>query len=497
MTGIQIFIGGVEVVSDKTFVITEELLTTASTILNNLMPKTWDDNKDYYSNFYFPKDYSGCEIYNNGELIFAGIVKNSGDISLRPTDPKYCSLQVLDYKTLLSEGKTLDFVISNKTIIEAITQVTNAIADYGFVVGNIEINNGTELIGAYNTLNKTPYDVYQYLAEISQTRWFTRMIDADTVAVDFYSPELMTRANDIEYTAEYFETNNIIDISFSFTTQDYRNQQAIISKMIYANIDTDETITATSNQNVFTTSQTIGILNYAYVNGVAKTIGTNIDKNLGIYADFYYTPEKNTIEASINYTLGDQVRFIYTPLIQGREVVSNNDEIDRIETQTGRNGIISRYEERNDILSSIELNKIAQTYIQYKGKSEIILSVKTQNTDILQIGQQVYFDIPVFTELALDYLVTKKEIGITKTGTDGVTFYTYTLSSNYNSETAINYFDNQRRKASGNIGNNEFIIRNIDVNTQTDIIFDNLIISDISATNDNILNSILNSPFID
>ena len=35
-------------------------------------------------------------------------------------------------------------------------------------------------------------------------------------------------------------------------------------------------------------------------------------------------------------------------------------------------------------------------------------------------------------------------------------FYTYTLTSNFNSESAINYFDNQRAKNNGNIGEGEY-----------------------------------------
>ena len=278
MTGVQIFINGTEVVSNKEFVIKEEMLSTSSTILNNCYPKAWEDDHDYYSRFFMPKDYSNCTIYRDGTLIFAGILKNTGNILLRPSDPKFGAFQILDYKTLLSEGKTLDFVISNKTIVEAITQVTNAIADYGFVVGNVQISSGTDVIGAYSTLNKTPYDVYQYLAEISQSRWFTRMIDADTVAIDFYSPELMTRADNIEYTTEYFETNNIVDIHYSYSTGDYRNKQIILSDTVYGNIDTNENIIANGYQTSYVASQTIGILNYVYVNSVAKTIGTNTEK---------------------------------------------------------------------------------------------------------------------------------------------------------------------------------------------------------------------------
>ena len=71
-------------------------------------------------------------------------------------------------------------------------------------------------------------------------------------------------------------------------------------------------------------------------------------------------------------------------------------------------------------------------------------------------------------------MVKKKETEITQTGNDGVIFYTYELSSNYNSETAINYFDNQRNKTNGNISEDEFITRNIDIESTANIIFDNL-----------------------
>lgn len=471
---IQAFINGIEVVSDKDFTIKEEFLNTSSTILNNCYPKSWEEEKDYVNNFFFPKDYSSCQIYQNNNLIFAGIVKNSGEISLRPTDPKYCSLQILDYKTLLSEGQTLDFVISNKTIEEAINLVINAISSYGFVVGNIQLTNGSDLIGAYSTLNKTPYDVFQYLAEISQSKWFTRTIDENNVAIDFYSPELMEVADDIQYTQQYFEENNIVDIKFSFGTRDYRNKQTMLSDLVYANINSNENITTNGFQNAYTTSGIIGKIESIIINGQEKSFGTNTEKELGIYADFYYTPGTNALESTQNYTAGTIINVIYTPLVKGRQIVYNNNEINRISNQINRNGIIARYENRNDVLSSEELNKIGQAYIKYKGQAEILLTIITQNKDILKIGQQVYFDIPELVDLAQNYMVKTKETQITQTGDFGNIFYTYTLSSNFDSENAINYFDNQRRKSSGNITESEFITRNIDIENNANIDFENI-----------------------
>lgn len=494
---IQMFINNEEVVSNQNISILEELLNTSSTILNNCYPLSWETTKDYVSNFYFPQDYSSCEIYNDNNLIFAGIVKNSAEISLRPTEPKYCSLQILDYKTLLSEGQCLDIVIPEDTIQNQIESVINYISDYGFVIGNIQLTNPNEIAGAYSTLDKTPYDVFQYFAEITGAKWFTRMIDKNTLAIDFYSPELMPYVPDIEYTQEYFEENNIIDMNFSFGTLDYRNKQVILSDQVFSSIDTTDIIIATSEQNQFTLSGIVGNLKQVFVNGVAQSIGTSKDKELGIYADFYYKIGENTIESSINQPNGAEIRAIFTSLIKGRQVVSNVDEIERITSQIGRNGTIARYETRNDVSSNKALIQIAQSYLKYKGKPEILLTIKTQNKDLFNVGQQVYFNMTQLPILAQDYMIKSKEINIIKSGDYQNVFYTYTLCSNYDSENAINFFDNQRRKRSGNIDENEFITRNIDIDNEVNIIFDNLSIQEIQITDDNKLNASLNAVFIE
>lgn len=492
---IQAYIGGVEVVSNKNFTIHEEMLNTSSTILNNCYPKSWEATKDYVSNFFYPEDYSKCEIYNNSNLIFAGVVENSGEISLRPTDPKYCSLQILDYKTLLSEGQTLDYVIPEGTIEQAIDSVIAKISDYGFVKGNVVLNNGNETMGAYSTLDKTPYDVFQYIAEISSSRWFTRMVDATHTAIDFYSPEYIEQANDVEYTNQYFKDNNIVDLKFSFGSRDYRNKQVITSSQVFSSIDTTDVIFATLNQTTFTTSQTVGKLKKAYVNGVEMSVGTSGDKEKGIYADFYYKIGTNEIESSILPPNNAEIRFIYTSLVKGRQVITNESEIARITTQINRNGTIARYETREDTSSSSELARIAATYLKYKGKPEITITIITKDTDLFNIGQQTYFNAPI-NALKGNYLVKAKDIEITKTGNDGIVFYTYTLTNSFDTENAINFFDNQRRKRSGNLEEDEYISRNIDISNEANIYFENTNISEITITDDNTLNAKLNAPLI-
>ena len=127
--------------------------------------------------------------------------------------------------------------------------------------------------------------------------------------------------------------------------------------------------------------------------------------------------------------------------------------------------------------------KIAKTYLEVKGQSEITLKITTKDVDLFNIGQQVYFNAPI-DELKKNYLVKSKEIQITKTGNDGIIFYVYTLSSTYNGEKAINFFDNQRRKSEGNLDKGQFITRYIDVSNVCDIIFDNLTIEEIENNNE-------------
>jgi len=486
---IQMFINGEEVVCDKNIEITEELLTTSSTILNNCYPKSWETTHDYISNFYFPKDYSKCLIYKDEELIFCGIVKNTGTISLNPREPHFCSLQILDFKTFLSEGETLDFVISNKTITQAINMVVDEIKQYGFEVGNINISEASDVIGAYSTLEKTAYDVFQYLADITQSKWFTRMVDQDKVAIDFYDIEQLPEKDDIEYNLEYFEENNIQDMTFSYSTQDYRNKQVMLSEEVYGGIDYTDNILADGYNTTFNLLSNIAVLKNISVNGISKTIATGEDKELGIEADFYYNPGENVIEANDTYTAGSNIEVLYTPLVKGRQIVYNNQEVNRIGNQTGRKGVISRYERRNDVLSSAELDNIGQTYIKYKGHPEITLTLTTYNNNLYNIGDIVYFNAPL-TDLQQQYMVKKKTTQIIATTND--IFYIYELSSSYNSETAINYFDNQRAKASGNISAGEYITRNIDIENGADIIFNNLVITEIEEGN--ILNCTLNSP---
>lgn len=434
--------------------------------------------------------------HTDSDILFCGVVKNSGNISLNPREPHYQTLQILDFKTFLSEGETLDFVIADKTIEEAIDQVIATISPYGFIKGNIQILGADTSIGAYSTKDKTAYDVFNYLADITQSRWTTRLIDENTVAVDFYDPTLLPQGTAIDYTTQWFQDNLIDDISYSYGSNDYRNKQVMTSNEVYGSILQTQTIVANGYQTQFDTEQKIGQITSITANGNQLTVATTEQKELGYSADIYYTPGNNYFESADLRSTGEILIVNYIAIVEGRQIITNGTEITRVATATGRKGVVARYENRNDATTSGELQLIGQSYIKYKGVPEIKLSVSTRS-NIWNVGDRVQFNAPI-NELDTEYMVKQKTISrvLANPSSEEVIFYTFELTSSFNSEQAINYFDNQRAKAKGNIGQGEYITRNVDIENNANIVFYDSSVEEVTPVGDNTLNAILNAPFI-
>lgn len=488
----KIYIDDVEVKCDNQFDIEEEFMNPSSIVLTNVYPANWTPT-DLMNNYYFPEDYTKCKIYKDDVLYFVGIVKNSADMELNPLKPHYCSLQILDPSTLLSEGTTLDYVIANKTVTEAINQVINSISDYGFVAGNIQIPEQYDtLIGAYSTLDKAPFDVFQYLSQISLTRWGTRMIDEDTTAIDFFSPELLDSQGTIKLEKDYCSEHHIESITYDYSTDDYRNKQIITSDEVFGNVEQTQTVLSNGYDTSFTTEQKIGKINSIKVNDSEATFATSNEKDLGITADFYYKVSENTFDSDNVYSAGTEIEISYTPIVQGREVSYNTPEINRINTNLGRNGTISQYENRTDVTSSSELQLVGQSYIKFKGIPEITLTI-TSRSDFLILGGKYTFSGPL-SQLNGDYLVKTKKTSVTQSDEYNWFIYEYQLTNSFDVENELNYFDNQRSKANGNISQGEYIARNVDIENTALIIFDNAELIEVEMGN-NILNAPLNAPF--
>lgn len=590
----KIYIDNEEVICSQKMTIKEQLKNTNSVILNNIYPKSWEQDKDYVSRFYMPKDYSHCKIidesidttteydlsnnineisnrniggntsimyyvessistyvklvpgltykvtFNNertgniafyesdnlnigtlstriayaepgtntyiitptkpyiiatkeynsanyvsiekittelsNNLIFSGVIKNSGNINLNPRYPHYSTLQLLDYKTFLSEGDTLNYVLEKQKVSDSIKQITENLD--GFMVGQIKINDSE--VSAYNCNEKTPYDVFEFLAEITGAIWYTKAVNENLVLINFYSTDQLSTANDIEYDTQYFKDNKIEDIKYSYSAKDYRNKQIILNDTATGISQTEYlTYEGKDLQTIYPISSIISI------KSGTKTYSftTQTAKNNGQMANFYYRYNSNQIEVETGIGTGKTLEVTYYPVVISRQIAYNQDEINRINEATGRNGIIARYEKRTDTNNEVALSQIAQSYLDYKGVPEVTLTVKTYESDLLELGQRVFFNGPL-EDLKTNYLVTEKEINMVTSGNQQLLFFTYKLSSSFNDENAINFFDNQRRKLESNIDEGEFIQRYIDIPNEINIIFYDLSITEVEIPKD-------------
>lgn len=483
---IQIFINDEEIVCESNFEIQEEFMNVSHIELYKVYPKSWKGTNRLLTDYYFPDDYSKCNIYDDTQLIFSGLAKNSADMELDPFKPHYCSLQIFDYSTLLSEGDLLNFVIYEKTVEEAIEQVINAISNYGFAKGEILIPpEQNTVISSYSTSEKAPYDVFQYLSLISGTRWGTRMIDENTTAIDFFSPELLEKKGTIECTKSYYTQNRIEKCTYDYSTTNYRNKQIITSDEVYANIKQKELLLSNGYDTTFLVEQKIGRIISISLNDVPKNFATMDEKEIGITADFYYKVSESQFTSKDTLAQGNKIIIEYIPIVKGREIVVDTSESSRINNITGRNGIIARYENRNDVTSSSELQAIGKTCIKYYGKPELSLKIISRE-DFLQLGGKYHFNAPI-EKLDVDFLVKSKKTRILYNTELYLKVYEYELTNTFDLENDINYFDNQRAKATGNISVGEYIARNIDVENTINIIFNNLQIEELEIDVENVL----------
>lgn len=341
---IHMYIANEEVVCNKQIDIVQELKNANSLVLNNCYPLSWENDKDYVSRYYMPEDYSlfkltyddldiellaedGQELLTeNGQVIlvksgaidqsimFAGIIKRSKAMDLNPVKPHYATLQVLDFKTFLSEGELFNFVLTDMTIQEAIEYVIGQYSQYNFSVGNLNLGNKlTETIGTYNCNQKTLYDVLEYFAQITSSVWTTRYVSDTDIAIDFYSLESLPQGKDLVYDKDFCDLNSIINISYSFNSNNYRNKQIMTSDVIIANtLTTEEYITIGQE---YTTDEKISSIVSATLDGNDLSVATTQDKQNGETADLYYKVGENTFELDEDIFPGQELIIQYYPQI--------------------------------------------------------------------------------------------------------------------------------------------------------------------------------------
>lgn len=609
---ITMYINDEEVVCDKQFEIIENIANNNTAVLKNCYPKNWEWSKDYKSLYYFPEDYSKFELYVGNTLIFYGVVKRSNSMTLNPFQPHFTDLQVIDYKTFLSETKQLDFVITNITIQRAFERIFNEI-EFPAIL-DVEIGNKSdETIYRYSTKDKTIADCFNYLCSLTGSTWYFDHVGSlndsgfegdglqtyksncefelmynngdgyvmekshnkeltinatGSIYIDYlYTTQAISRigivissrmtqgfqykflnpyeipghlhdiplgskgveivlpttvgagnyiyykkgklyafnpttnteidvtpTNDsfkavfkgdrnnsatikvvddenmkvinINYGQEFFENYNIVDMSYNLSSSDYRNKQNIVADNIKGSNILFESFWLDGKTTQIYLSQNVAGVKFAEINDEnIKVVSQNFkDKNEDY--DCYFTQGSNVINLKNANKKGDYLRILYYPDMSLKLSVTEDEEIERIKNNTDTTGIISRYEKRSDVSVAEEMNKIAQSYLKYKGKGDYTITIQTFNKELAHLGDKIQLTTNDNLKFLEDeYYVKSISTQCTTNNADNKAyiFRTYTLVNNFNFEYATNYFDNQRAKMIGNIQDGQYIDRDIEI----------------------------------
>ena len=235
----------------------------------------------------------------------------------------------------MSEGDLLNYVMPSMSISDVLKYLVKDLN--GFYLGQIEIDND-DTIATYNCNNKTPHDVLEYIAEVSGAIWFTRVLDDKVVSINLISPGQLETETTIEYTEEYFIENNIVDISYSYNAQDYRNKQIITNDEATSDVEHTEVVLYEGGN--ITTEYLVAKLVSVKNGWIPYTVANKLS---GENAHFIYDYGSDIVEVN-SVNTGYLFTLTYYPIINLRQVAYNQDEIERITDVMS--GVISRYEKR-------------------------------------------------------------------------------------------------------------------------------------------------------
>ena len=175
-----------EVLSNNDISIKEEILSPSSTILNNVYPKSWEQDKDYVSRFYYPKDYSKLNIQNFSiEPEEAGkTIQINGSATLTDVDTSKES------RVLRVLGNTSQVTYTGKNKFDTTQITTTGIVeklDTGFKMTR-GLNGGGRTAPAWtNPLDAGSYKLISNLTKSSSSADIRMQVNYTNSTVSYYS----------------------------------------------------------------------------------------------------------------------------------------------------------------------------------------------------------------------------------------------------------------------------------------------------------------------
>ena len=435
------------------------------------------------------------------KIVWIGLVKTSNKTSIRSTDTKLLTIQVLDYKEFIASSTLINFPIlknSNLNTPELLINnlLVNEIDNYGIAVGDLDF--GIKDVNLDDTLinGLTLYKIFEFIADKTNSLWNIEYDAGVLKPVLFFTPKnkdpdcypLNANLINNQIKVEPLNGNNPLNVNWASLSGTYFNEITLLSDNIIDTKLTTEIFIGDNEKTNWNTNFDIGSVKSIEVNrGIAGNdlaVLKNKDKYVNVSfsasddnLNTYFTWNGNSItknKNSYSFTTFDKIKIKYFSKTSHSIKTSNF-------TNASTNQIISTSIQRNDITNKQDLYNAANSLLQEHAKSEIELNITFKNAILddkninnWDIGKIFNFNI---SNTGGDYFLNRnyliKQINISVKGE----FKTinYICNSVINSYQAINFYDTKTNIKTNNklnnllIKDNKIISKEIKVSLNLDL----------------------------
>ena len=422
------------VVSNKDITIKEEMLGTSSTILNNVYPEEWEEDKDYVSRFYYPEDYSKLRIQNEvqtQEYEAGTTIQVNGSTTLTDVDTTKNS-KVLRLLGQTSQTGTptpsspipVNVVSGNNNIVVCGKNLIN-INDINYQPNNVTITNEGEgkkyLVSSagtwwqvpnYKINNILPSTQYTYSCDvigisISQGRNARILVDQLDSSGNVISTSGSNHYIDITSTETYSKTLTTHSNTVSFLVR------------VYVEYAQSTANTYVILKNVMVEKSPIKTTYEPYIgNTYPINLGSIELCKIGTYQDYIYKDNgnwykysmvgKHILDGSENYTFVQRtgVNSFYNTDVYTSSIYKSNITIN----------IISNYfegikDEDGNLANSIRSNNSGTLYITISNTNPISASDSAFKTWLASNNVTTYYRLatPTTTQITDTTLIEQLE----------------------------------------------------------------------------------------
>lgn len=462
---LKLIINGIEMDFSNNFSASAHPTNFSNMIFHEVIPK---DKNFYPENLKvqnYAEEFSIGEVYAGDQLIFFGIVNSTGRLNLNPFTPKTKTVEIADFRKWLSIQKPIPLLFFNEFPENLVNTLIEKLNEPKIVVGTLDFSTN-ELIGAYSTVDKSPYQVLkEVVAKQTNSILYFQINTQQQITINYKSND--TLANDIEpliidlNNLDLLKEYKILDIEFESNADKYSNIVKVESSNVIANIVTEEKITILDKDS-FTLNNVVGKVSNNIANTYLYKLATPTVKQSAIilneefykegqYYDVLYKTGNNIIKINKKYLDQDWVlNFGYFIKRKTSVELSNTQEIARIASFSMTKGEVYRYERLNDLTNFNDLLKATESNLEIYKNTERIIYITSEIPlyDILDVVEVVSQENDKVSGL---YLVHEINVDINgssiKDASNNNNFilpvFSTVLKATKNTDNIVNEFDNQ------------------------------------------------------